>query len=542
MVTATVSFNVRTKSFLTAAVVMIAIVIVSGCAQEPAQQAAAGPEKIGLHGVLHKLPEIIERDITPSPKQQKAKEVAERLDKHGLLYTGKVVVDKDPKMLEPIESVAEFAGKDYVIAKEPPEIEFAIIPAIPLFLGETPVKSNSKISNKPGPWSNWSQANFDTRTGKFYSAIGDHAKYDAHILLVEYDPATKTVRCLPEVNKVLGRTQDQFMEGKIHGWLDFYKSKDIDKEHLWYCTYWAKYPEPDEVDYATGYDGGHIMSYDVITGDIVDYGVPMKRASWPYHRVDTKRGIMYAIGMECEFLAWDINEQQTKWAGYLPPGMRWNNRAIIIDEESGMVYTSNHDTDADPERHILKYDPFKNRIYKLDSHMPTTKGKSSRGATGGYSPMRAQTRQRGPDGLFWCSTSSGQLFTFDPETEEVVDQGVNWPGIQRYTCSMDRSPGGRYVYYLPGAHGHGYSDGSPVIQLDTKTGVRKVLAFMFPYYYEKYGYTHGGTFSIKLDDKGERLFILWNGAFVEHIKGKNSDTFGQCSVTVVNIPASERVE
>jgi hypothetical protein len=156
--------------------------------------------------------------------------------------------------------------------------------------------------------------------------------------------------------------------------------------------------------------------------------------------------------------------------------------------------------------------------------------------------MRAQTAHRGPDGLFWGVSSNGQLFTFDPEKEEVLSKGYNWPGEQRYTASMDRSPGGRYVYYAPGAHGAGYLDGSPVVQYDTRTGQKKVLAFMFPYYYEKYGYTPGGTFSIRLDNKGERLFILWNGAFVEHKPGQESDTFGQCSVMVVNIPTNERQE
>ena len=73
-------------------------------------------------------------------------------------------------------------------------------------------------------------------------------------------------------------------------------------------------------------------------------------------------------------------------------------------------------------------------------------------------PMRAQTRKLGPDGLFWCVTSGGQLFTFDPKKEEIIDKGRNWPGAQTYACSMDRSPGGRYVYYLPGAHGHGQAD------------------------------------------------------------------------------------
>ncbi|MFC1607504.1 hypothetical protein ACFL47_05990 [Candidatus Latescibacterota bacterium] len=537
---------IRRTVTVIASCMLIALMFSTGC-QQQAQQVETGLTMIGEKGVLHKASEIeiVERDVTPSESEQKKKEVAEKLDTQGLMFTGKVVTDNDPKLLEPMPHIAKLIKGDFVIAKEAPTVEFAVIPAVPLFLGEALVKSTSNISNSPGPWSNWSQANYDTRTGKFYSSIGDHAKYDAHILLVEYDPTAKKVQCLPEVNKVLGRTQDQFMEGKIHGWLDFYKSPDIDKEHLWYCTYWAKYPEPDEVDYATGYDGGHIMSYDVITGDIVDYGVPLKRASWPYHRVDTKRGIMYAIGMECEFLAWDINKQETKWAGYLPPGMRWNNRAILIDEVTGMVYTSNHDTAADPERHVLKYDPDKNRIYKLDCHMPATQGDSNRGKAGSISPMRAQTRDRGPEGLFWSVTSAGQLFTFNPEKEEVVDQGINWPGKQRYTCSMDRSPGGRYVYYLPGAHGHGYSDGSPVIQLDTQTGKKKVLAFMFPYFYDKYGYTPGGTFSIKLDDKGEKLFILWNGAFVEHegnVEDSKSDTFGQCSVMVVNIPASERQE
>ncbi len=525
------------------AVLMAACVFVSGAGMVPAQSKTPAAKKIGPKGVLHKGMKTIEAKVTPSAAEQKKKEVAERLDKAGLLYTGKVVVDEDAKMLEPMEHIKKFVGSDIVIAKTPPKVEFAVVPVEPLFLGESPVKSKSSISNEPGPWSNWSQANFDSRTGKFYSSVGDHGKYDAHILLVEYDPAAKKVKCLPEVNKVLGRTKNQFAEGKIHGWLDFYKSKDIDKAHLWYCTYWAKYNEPDEEDYATGYDGGHVMSYDVMTGDIVDYGVPLKRASWPYHRVDTKRGIMYGVGMFGEFLAWDINKQETMWAGYLPTGMGWWERAILIDDVTGMVYTSNRDAAADPALHIIKYDPFKNRFFKLNCHVPDETLTGNRGGKpGGPTQMRAQTRTRGSDGLFWCTSYNGLLFTFDPAKEETVSKGYNWPGEQRYTASMDRSPKGRYVYYLPGAHGHGYSDGSPVVQLDTRTGTKKVLAFMFPYFYDKYGYTPGGTFSIKLDDKGERLFVLWNGAFVEYDPNKSSDTFGQCSVMVINIPAGERAE
>ena len=509
----------------------------------PGTCVAESTERVGVWGILHRSVETREEPVTPTPAQQRLKDIAERMDKAGLLYSARVVVDKDAGLLEPPAIVASFAGTEYTVAQEPPEVEFAVVPVEPLFLGESPVASKSEISNEAGPWSNWSQAAYDVRTGKFYSSVGDHGKYDAHIYIVEYDPAAKRVRCLPETNKVLGRTRQQFGEGKIHGWLDFYKSKHLDREHLWFCTYWAKYPEPDEEDYATGYDGGHIMSCDVITGDIVDYGVPLRRASWPYHRMDTKRGIVYAVGMFREFLAWDANEQRTLWAGYLPPGMGWWERAILIDEETGMVYTSNAHPD-DPDMHMIKYDPFKNRFSRLDCCMPiTTAATSGKGGPQGKpSHMRAQTAHRGPDGLFYGVTYSGQLFSFDPVKEEIVDKGLNWCGDQRYTASMARSPGGRYIYYLPGAHGHGYSDGSPLIQYDTQTDSKKVLAFFLPYYYEKYGYTPGGTFSIVLDDKGEKLFILWNGAFAEHSGEMVGDTFGHCSIMLVSIPESERPE
>ena len=280
------------------------------------------------------------------------------------------------------------------------------------------------------------------------------------------------------------------------------------------------------------------MSLDVLTGDIVDYGVPLVRASWPYHRVDTRRGILYAVGMFGEFLAWDIARQEKLWAGYLPEGMQWWVRAYLIDEETGMVFTSNAFKE-DKEKHMLKYDPFKNRCFRLDAHMP------AQATRGSFDHMRANTKDRGPDGLYYGITYSGEMFTFDPLSEKIEDKGLCWAGEQLYTASMERSPGGRYLYYCPGAHGKGFAEGSPIIQYDTTTGQRKVLAFLFPYYREKYGYTVGGTFSIKLDDKGERLFILWNGAFIEveeQLQKDRVDVFGNNSMMIVHIPEEERDE
>lgn len=498
--------------------------------QHNEQGVQGGRERVGPRGVLYRA-----QDMPPpqpetgplSPEEQKRKDVAERLDVEGLLHSARVVVDEDERMLIPPESVREFAGNGYTVADIPPKVEFGIVPSEPRFF---PQPDEGK---RTGLWSNWSQANYYEPTGKFYSAVGDHIGYNAHLYMLEYDPATLTTRCLPEINRLLGRTKDEFGDGKIHGWLDFY-----DGPNLWFCTYWCKYPEPEEEDFATGYDGGHIMSLNVVTGDIVDYGVPLVRASWPYHRVDTRRGILYAVGMFGEFLAWDIKEQKTLWAGYLPEGMVWWVRAYIIDEETGMVFTSNQ-YKPDAEKHLLKYDPYKNRVSKLDAHMPPN------AVTGSYDHLRANTKDRGPDGLFHGCTYSGELFSFDPATETIEDKGINWPGEQRYAASMERSPGGRYIYYSPGAHGKGFMDGTPVVQYDTTTGQKRVLAFLYPYYREKYGYTAGGTFAVKLDDKGERLFILWNGAFIdveEQLEQERVDVFGNNAISLIHIPEELREE
>ncbi len=528
--------------YLLAAFIVVSFVGCRPKAEPPQadQAAAAGapaqaPDRVGPFGVVHRgVTTDIPEPALLSPDETQRKEIAGRMDKEKLLTSFKVVEDKSEAMFQAPENIARFVGRDIVMAKEPPAVEFAVVPAKPLFFAEPPA------GNTVGPWSNWSQAAFHEKTGKFYSSVGDHGAYDAHTYVVEYDPASKTVRCLPEINHVLGRTAAVFGEGKIHGWLNFYPQ---DSSNLWFCTYWCKYPEPAEEDFATGYDGGHIMSLNVETGDIVDYGVPIKRASYPYHRVDTKRGLLYAVGMFGEFLVWDINAQKTAWAGYLPDGLTWYNRAILVDEETGLVYTTNAET-GDPDQYFIKYDPAKNRVVKLAARMPMQPAFGPK-LPARRSQMRAQTAHRGPDGLFWGVSRDGELFTFDPVKEEVVDKGVNWPGEEKYTCSMARSPKGRYVYYLPGAHGLSWKDGSPIVQYDTATGAKKVLAFLHPYFHEKYGYTMGGTFSITLDAEGARLFVLMNGGFVdlaEQAKTPDEGIFGHCSTLLIHIPESERVE
>ncbi len=81
-----------------------------------------------------------------------------------------------------------------------------------------------------------------------------------------------------------------------------------------------------------------------------------------------------------------------------------------------------------------------------------------------------------------------------------------------------------------------------MIQYDTKTGIKKILAFLRPYYYETYGYIPTGSYSLKLDDRGENLFMLWNGAFTDYAPDIGVKCFGHCAVMFMHIPESERME
>ena len=54
---------------------------------------------------------------------------------------------------------------------------------------------------------------------------------------------------------------------------------------------------------------------------------------------------------------------------------------------------------------------------------PESRSTTDRGLKAGdYWYMRAHTQHRGPDGLFWCATLGGELFTFNPVKEEITSK------------------------------------------------------------------------------------------------------------------------
>jgi hypothetical protein len=239
-----------------------------------------------------------------------------------------------------------------------------------------------------------------------------------------------------------------------------------------------------------------------------------------------------------EFMCYDVPNKRIRFAGYLPEGMRWFWRTMLVDEDTGFVYSTNN-LPSDSTINFIRYEPVKNRFFMMKSAVPANR------MTGKYGQMRAHTRRKTSDGAFIGIISAdtagrgGELFKFYPSEDRVEDLGLCWEGDQRYTASLAMSPDKKYLYYIPAAHGKTYLEGAPVVQYNLQSGRRKVIAFLFPYFYEKYGYIPGGTYSINLDDNGENLFVLLNGAFSEYNQ-EGSDTFGDPAIVVIHIPPAER--
>lgn len=478
---------------------------------------------------ISKLQVSVFDDIAES--ELKKKKLIEKLDRANLLNRSSSVIERSEKMLKQPKFVKDLG--EFVIAKEPPVVELNIIPVKHRYLPEP--KEGCQI----GIWSTWCPGVYHPVNRKFYGSIGNHRRHQAEVFIIEYDTLTKTIHTSQELNEFLGRSPNGFGDGKVHGYLDIYNGTE-----LFFATYWCHVPEPTEEDYATGYKGGHILSYDVFSSELKDHGVPLYRSTWPFHKMDTVRGLFYGVGMFSEFVCYDINSRQRHWAGFLPEeqGLRWFPRCMVVDEETGFVYSSNMSR-SDTEVHMIKYDPYKNRFFRMSCTVPANSQTGERGQ------LRAYTRRKTKEGYFVCIALGGELFKFYPDMDHTEGLGLCWNGPHRYTTNVALSPDEKYVYYVPSAHGRSYLEGTPIIQYNLRTNEKKVLAFLTPYFHEKYNYLPSGTFGVTLDDKGERLFIVFNGGFeefdFEQVSGGNGrlpsrDILGCPSACLVHIPQSER--
>jgi hypothetical protein len=278
---------------------------------------------------------------------------------------------------------------------------------------------------------------------------------------------------------------------------------------IYYATHRGS---PSTTTDAYGYLGDWILRTDPVSGksEVVAHG-PVPKHAIPMSGLDPKRMIFYggtAAGKDAktqgvQFLAYDIAKKQVLLTAADGP-----DRCAIFSSSTGRVYWDGK-----------KYDPATNQITPC-AEVPS---------------VRSSTDETPGGIVYGTSERTAEIWAFDLKTEKLTPLGPGAVAKAEYTASISADPTGRFLYYIPGAHGHASDDNTPIVQFDTKSKKPKVIAFVAKYYQDKYAYTPDGTYSVAVDDKGETLFVTMNG-----MRKGQPKFWESCTLMAVHIPASER--
>jgi hypothetical protein len=317
-----------------------------------------------------------------------------------------------------------------------------------------------------------------------------------------------------DLKKLLALPEGHYAPGKIHSRLDM-----GDDGWLYFSTHRGSTRVTTDQYH---YKGDWIIRTQPITGqsEVVAQG-PVPKHCIPTSVLDPKRLIFYggtapgndAEGNGIQFFAFDVPARKVLYAG--PDGPA---RYMIFAKSTGRIYYTQGKEDSGA---LMRFDPA--------SGGPPVKIEGEIG-------LRAASQET-PQGYVY-TVSQGQrgeatLFAFNVKSEQIQNLGPAAVGTQTYITSLDADPTGRYLYYVPGAHGGSELDGSPVVQFDVTARQKKVIAFLHPFYQEKYDCTLKGTFSSAVDPNGDKLYITWNNS-------RGTRVWDSCVLTVIHIPKSER--
>jgi len=403
-----------------------------------------------------------------------------------------VVTDTTDAFLKPPESL-----KDVAVATAAPTVDLMYYP------GQT---------YKGNPWSNWGDG---VAVGeKYYSAIGDHVGPAGNAFVYEYDAASKKLRTLVDLRKVLKMPEGHYTPGKIHSRIDMGEDG-----WLYYSTHRGSTRVTNDKYH---YKGDWILRTHPSSGktEIISHG-PVGKQCIPCSVLDPKRLIFYGSTQPGSlddkrhtFFAYDTKARKVLYRGYDGPG-----RYMIFAKSTGRLYYT-----PKLAGKLYRYDPKTGGApVKLDAEIG----------------LRAATQETPRGYVYTVSTKrDAAIYRFNTRTEKVTRLDPAAVGSQTYITSIDAGPKGRYLYYVPGAHGGSSRDGSAVVQYDVKTRSKKVIAFLYPFLKDKYGYTPIGTFSTAVSPKGDKLYITWQGCC--NPAWTRRPSWDACALTVIHIPKSER--
>ena len=428
----------------------------------------------------------------------------------GLLKSSGMVTDRSGRFISIPDDMDHGWMGDVDVAKTAPVIDFAPVRGLePMYFHE----------DVKGGWSNFGDVT-ETPNGRFYFASADHRGRHGKAFAYEYDPVINTYKRIIDFSALCGWEARGVGDGKVHG-----EMGAMPDGTLWILTYWDPMPWSTDEDYEK-WPGSHLVTYDTFTGKAKDLGIPMPKSGWPYYTLDPVRGNFCAVGKRGEILNYNVHENRVTHAGYPPEGVTWWVRCTMLDPETGVFWSC---TPKAPFN-LVSFDPSTNTFTRHEETTPLDLGRNA----GKNSVIRGHSERRTKDGFLWVNSTNGTLYKFWPDEVRTEVVSHLWADYT-YTPRISMSPDERYLYYVANTKRSQYRY-KPVVQYDTVTGRRKVLAFLSDFYYEKYGYGLGSMHGSALSHDGSTFVMVFNGAFLP----RGTTGGSQPSLVVLRIPESER--
>ncbi|MCE9532789.1 MAG: hypothetical protein K8T89_16960 [Planctomycetes bacterium] len=426
---------------------------------------------------------------------------------------GGTITLKTDLFLQIPESVAATAKKEgvapFIMAKTAPTADFAFH------------RDLGTDAAKRRLWSSWGDICLAS-DGKVYCAIGDHGDDvggDARCFVYCWDPARKVLEQIVDMNKVVPPQKGQPAWSKVHAKID----EGFDGAIYFCCTLndGNRAGRPDH-HWTEQLPGGQIYRYDPKTGKTAVFtSLPPKRCT-ATSLFDRERQIWWCNLEAGEGNAlWGLDMRTKKVVYQGPDGSVEFNRAFALAKDGSIIFNG--------KTGISKLDPTKKTITATKNSFTNSPG------------MRAATRESKDGWIYGSTHGSTELFRYRPADDKLEMLGKNWQAGS-YVTVMEQSPDERFVYYLPGAHGGAFKDGTPVIQYEIATGKQKVLAFLAPAFDKEYDYVPAGTYGMKISADGGTLYVNFNGHAGSKLRPSwmQPNGFALTGFAAIQIPAAER--
>ena len=271
-----------------------------------------------------------------------------------------------------------------------------------------------------------------------------------------YDPQRRTMTRLADVLSQVEHADGDWGYGKIHAPLVAGRCGEV-----YLSTYWGS---RKGLEYSGTYEGDLLFRLDPSTLELEPLGVPVPRHGIPS-------------------LAGSAADQPPLRRGHRPGGprrsrpwclLRLRRRRARRSCSAPTARTTSGSATSSSAPTGRRTSPARVVVSSCASPAATTCGScptSSRAGDGCGRP-----RGPGPDGTVYGVTHDPDRFFALHADGRVADLGE----ARDYAASLALHPDGTRFFYVPGAHGKGNQQGTPLVSVDTATGEQKVVAELNP--------------------------------------------------------------